>query len=160
MSCGSLGHFMCGKLKWWNGGKKMIKEGSIYCSNCGNEGHLNFQCRRPRLDDCSRVQSIADEEIRLAGEFGRQEKERKEREKRRDGNYKTYHNQYNNNTSRDHSAFNSRGYEGGNGNGNGNGSSTNSKNGKRKRTNNTRMSPIEIDCDAPSSTHNKRHKRF
>ena len=73
LSCGRSGHFMCGKLKWSSGGKVMENAGKIYCSNCGQAGHLNFQCRRPRLHECATNQTIAEEEIRLAGEFSRME---------------------------------------------------------------------------------------
>ncbi|GKZ00983.1 hypothetical protein MPSEU_001049800 [Mayamaea pseudoterrestris] len=69
MICGSLGHFMCRDMQWYFG------LSGISCCNCGRTGHAGFQCDRPRVDECSRNDTIGLAEVERAATWSYAEDE-------------------------------------------------------------------------------------
>ena len=52
MVCGDTGHFMCKEMKWFFG------VSAVYCFNCGQEGHVGFDCNRARVRECSQDEGV------------------------------------------------------------------------------------------------------
>jgi cellular nucleic acid-binding protein len=60
MVCGEIGHFMCREMKWFFG------LDGVTCFNCGGSSHHGYKCERPRLEQCSRDETVAKRELEQA----------------------------------------------------------------------------------------------
>jgi len=75
--CGGNGHFMCKQMKWFHG------LDTVYCFNCGQEGHHGERCQRPNLDECLRNKEVGLREIERAETLVLQNHDEERRRRRR-----------------------------------------------------------------------------